>query len=256
MEELQTIDQSGRNVSESQIPVNPWVAIIQQSVEKGSDIVTIEKFIHLQREEEDRQAERAFNVSFSRLQGGMPEISKTGRASFKTKNGGTMAYNFDQLSDICNAIRPLLMDTGLSYSWEQKQEQGMITVKCTLRHGTGSSISNQMSSAPDTSGNKNNIQQIASTISYLQRYTLKALLGISSSDDDGAASTKLANDKINSDVFVGWKAAFTETIESQSSLEALTKFKTDSVNYAAKHDPSFCTEIYKKFEEIKQAKGW
>lgn len=251
-DELQTIDQSGNNISAVQQPVNPWVAIIQQSVEKGSDIVTIEKFIHLQREEEDRQSKRAFNKAMSNLQGSIPEISKTGVADY----GNGTKYSFDTLNDIGNAIRPKLQATGLSYSFAMNQSELGITVRCTVSHESGHSESNQMTAPPDKSGSKNAIQQVASTNTYLQRYTLKAAFGISSADDDGAASTKLAADKIDSSMFDGWKAAFHENIKSHQTLDALDAFKTQAVNYAAKHDPSFCVEIYKKFEEIKQAKEW
>ncbi|WP_080398455.1 ERF family protein [Burkholderia pseudomallei] len=41
-----------------------------------------------------------------------------------------------------------------------------------------------MSGAPDNSGKKNAIQQAASTITYLQRYTLLAATGMSTKDDD------------------------------------------------------------------------
>ncbi len=49
-----------------------------------------------------------------------------------------------------------------------------------------------MSASPDTSGSKNSIQAIGSTVSYLQRYTLFAILGLASTDqdNDGGAPTK------------------------------------------------------------------
>ena len=246
--ELQIIDQAGEPLP----VVNPWIGIIQSSVEKGADISTIEKFIKLQREEEDRQNERGFNSDFSKLQSLMPEISKTGRASFKTKGGGNMSYNYDQLSDICNSIKPLLSECGLSFSWQQRQENGIIAVQCTLRHKGGHSINNSMSSSPDSSGQKNAIQQIASTVTYLQRYTLKALLGIASNDDDGKASTQLEADKAGASNFASFKASFNANIESKKTIEELTAFKNEAVNYSAKHEPKFCTEIYRKFDKLKQ----
>ena len=248
MEELQVVNQSGQMVS---APENPWVAIIQQSVEKNADIATIEKFIHLQREEEDRQAKRAFNKSMSNLQGMIPEISKTGNAAF-----GNTSYNFDKLNDICNALRPLLQQEGLSFSFKMKQEQSMITVQCTVSHEAGHSEFNSMSSLPDDSGKKNSIQQIASTNTYLQRYTLKAAFGISSADDDGHASTKLANDKAGKEGLETFKATVDEGMNSRQTLEELEKFKTECVNYVAKIEPSFCREIYNKFEAVKKQKGW
>ena len=41
-----------------------------------------------------------------------------------------------------------------------------------------------MGGPPDAGGAKNAIQARASTVSYLERYTLKAILGISEQEDD------------------------------------------------------------------------
>lgn len=254
MQELNTINNSGAVIMANEIPVNPWVEIIQQSIAKGVDMASITEFIALQREEEDRQARRAFYAAMSKFQSLMPEISKTGNASFKTKAGNT-SYNFDCLNDICNAIRSALETTGLSYSFKMKQEGQSITVQCTISHCLGHSESNTMTALPDSSGSKNAIQQIASTNTYLQRYTLKAGFGISSADDDGQASTKMAADKVSSENFASWKATFNAAIESKETIEELTDYKNQSVTYAAKNEPSFCTAIYTKFEEVKKDKG-
>jgi hypothetical protein len=48
-----------------------------------------------------------------------------------------------------------------------------------------------MKAPPDDSGKKNPIQQIASTVSYLERYTLFAITGLApQEDDDGAGANK------------------------------------------------------------------
>ena len=54
----------------------------------------------------------------------------------------------------------------------------------------GHSESVTLSAPPDDSGKKNNIQQIASTVTYLERYTLLAATGtaVKEQDDDGSAS--------------------------------------------------------------------
>ena len=63
-----------------------------------------------------------------------------------------------------------------------------MSVTCTLTHEQGHSESVTLSAPFDTSGSKNAIQAIGSTITYLERYTLLAITGLSASDmeDDGA----------------------------------------------------------------------
>ena len=55
-----------------------------------------------------------------------------------------------------------------------------------------------MTARPDDSGKKNSIQQHASAITYLQRYTLMASAGVAAmdqEDDDGAATGAAVDEK-------------------------------------------------------------
>lgn len=63
-------------------------------------------------------------------------------------------------------------------------ENGVITVRCIVSHKSGHQEFCEMMSTPDQSGGKNNIQQSASAITYLRRYTLTGALGIAAADED------------------------------------------------------------------------
>jgi hypothetical protein len=91
----------------------------------------------------------------------------------------------------------------------------------------------------DQSGAKNSIQAIGSTISYLQRYTLKAALGLAAAnDDDGKASGST-------------EASLTQAdIDGLVSLIAETNSNLDLVLTAAKarpfedgEEPSFADKV-------------
>jgi hypothetical protein len=61
-----------------------------------------------------------------------------------------------------------------------------VTVTCIVSHRDGHFEENTLCAGRDDSGNKNSIQAIGSTLTYLQRMTLKAALGLAvSNDDDG-----------------------------------------------------------------------
>jgi len=45
---------------------------------------------------------------------------------------------------------------------------------------------------PDTSGSKNSIQAVGSTVSYLQRYTLYSILGLASKDADTDGNNRVS----------------------------------------------------------------
>ena len=60
---------------------------------------------------------------------------------------------------------------------------------CLIFHKEGHNEETTLSGPPDKTGNKNDIQAIGSTLTYLQRYSLMQALGLAASnDDDGAAA--------------------------------------------------------------------
>lgn len=79
---------------------------------------------------------------------------------------------------------------GLIADWRTKNEPGSISVTCIVTHEMGHSESTSLSGPPDSSGKKNSIQEIGSTVSYLERYTLFAITGLAATDqdDDGEGS--------------------------------------------------------------------
>lgn len=188
MSEVVTIDQ------EQQMPVvapqEQHMQLIQLAVEKGADIEKLEKLMDLQDRFEAKNARKAFFNALSKFQSELPVIKKQGLASFDHKNGGgNTSYTYAKLEDIAKAIKPLLSANGLSYRYEQQSDQQCLTIVCIVTHEEGHEERTQMSGFPDQSGKKNPIQQIASTVSYLRRYTLTGALGITVSDEDDDGAT-------------------------------------------------------------------
>jgi hypothetical protein len=164
------------------------MAMIAQALERGATPEIIDKLLDWQDRIEKKDAVKAFDAAFASAKGKFPKIVKDANVSFKAKNGGADTdYWHETLAGIAEAVDGPLAEHGLAYSWEPKQlEGGRIEVTCILSHISGHSRRATLAGSPDTSGNKNNLQAVASTVSYLERYTLKAVLGIASAyDDDG-----------------------------------------------------------------------
>lgn len=170
-----------------------YLNLLTVAIDKNLDIDKLEKLMALQREWEANNARKEFFEALSRFQSEIPEIGDRGLARFPHKNGaGETTYRFAKLEDIARAIQQPLYNNGLSYRFEQTQsgdsfDKQLITVTCVIAHKGGHTERHVMSSYPDTSGMKNAIQSIASTVSYLRRYTLTGGLGITTGgeDDDG-----------------------------------------------------------------------
>jgi hypothetical protein len=169
---------------------NSPASMMLKAMSQGASLEQVEKMMDLQDRWERREAEKAANEALSAFKAEFVEILKRKRVSFTTRDGETTSYKHAELSDVVDAVGPALARHGFSYRWDVKQDKNEVTVTCILKHSKGHSESVTMSAPPDASGKKNSIQQIASAVSYLQRYTLKAITGVAEKgqDDDGAGA--------------------------------------------------------------------
>lgn len=168
---------------QKQVAITPD-RMLQIAVEQGADLDKLEKLMDLQARWEADQARKAYVQAMSNFRGECPAIDRT-REGHNNKYAG--------LAETVEQIKELLSKHGLSHSWKTQQDGPQITVTCCVTHSMGHSECTSLTAAPDTSGNKNSIQAIGSTTSYLQRYTLFAILGLASKDqdDDGRGAEPL-----------------------------------------------------------------
>lgn len=171
-----------RNEKQASAPAVTPAQMLSMAVEQGADLDKLEKLMELQDRWEASQAKKAYVVAMSEFRRECPTIEKT-RSGHNTKYAG--------LSESIDQIKSLLAQCGLSHSWRTEQSDALVKVTCTVTHIEGHSENTSLSGAPDTSGSKNSIQAIGSTVSYLQRYTLFAILGLASQemDTDGQMDT-------------------------------------------------------------------
>lgn len=183
------------------LPVVTAMSMIERAVEKGADVAMIEKLMELQERNERNMGRRAFDQAMSKAKAEIPPIIKNRRVTYETKSGDKTNYAHEDLAEIAKTVDPILSRYGLSYRFRTSQGASGITVTCIVSHEHGYSEETQLSGGADTSGGKNSIQAVGSTVTYLQRYTLKAALGLAAAqDDDGKQSEqRIGNENINVD---------------------------------------------------------
>lgn len=166
-------------------PITP-MEMLQIAVEKGTDMDQLQKLMDLQERWEANEARKAFTVAKAEFKGKATTISKNKHVGFTSKSGGASTdYNHATLDNVAATLSPLLSQCGLSYSWETEQtDGGIVRVTCVLTHVMGHAERVSLQAGLDTSGNKNNIQAVGSTVTYLQRYTLLAITGMATADQD------------------------------------------------------------------------
>jgi hypothetical protein len=162
--------------------------MIQVAVQGGQSLDVIEKLMNLQERWEANQGRKAFDNAIAAAKAEIPPIFKNRTVDFTSQKGRTH-YKHEDLAEIARTVDPILGQHGLSYRYRTKQDGNRVTVTCIVSHKDGYSEETSLSAANDESGNKNSIQSIGSAITFLQRYTLKAALGLAATvDDDGRKS--------------------------------------------------------------------
>ena len=164
--------------------------MVQEAVMRGAPLEMVDKLIGFHERLKATQARSEFDEAMAAAKAEIPVIKKTSHVGFNSKDPskGKTDYDHETLGEIAKTIDPILGKHGLSYRFRIAQTP-QITVTCVIAHRAGHSEETELSAGPDATGNKNSIQAIGSTITYLQRYLLKSALGLAAAkDDDGQAA--------------------------------------------------------------------
>lgn len=203
------------------------MALLSLGVKSGATIDTLRELMSLEREWRADQAEIAFNQAFACFSAAVPVIEKTRLVVYTNKDNSLTQYKHASLADIARGVNSILAESGFSYSWEIEQESGLIKVTCILIHRDGHARKCSLMSTPDSSGGKNPVQAVASTVSYLKRYTLEAVTGLSTDefDDDGQAAGNLVTGEPDSSV----ETVTAEEAASIREMIAATAYGEDGI---------------------------
>lgn len=158
-------------------------AIERMAVNPDVDAEKMLKLLEMQERIMAKQAEMLFNQALGRVQKVLPVVTKHGKIEFTDKNGKQRETPFARYEDIDEVIRPLLLNEGFSISFNSEWNDSAL-VSGTLSHIGGHSKTSTLRLPLDTSGSKNNLQAMGSTISYGKRYLVGMLLNIITKDED------------------------------------------------------------------------
>lgn len=158
---------------------SPLIDMLSEAIRAGQPIEVIRELKAMAKEFEADEKRAAFDAAIADAKAEITPI-------IRTRDGHNSKYA--DFAAIAMAVDPVLSKHGLSY--RHRSEVGdKITVVCRLAHKAGHYEETALPAPPDTSGSKNSIQAIGSTLTYLQRYTLLLSLGLSTAhDDDGQAA--------------------------------------------------------------------
>lgn len=154
---------------------------ILQAAERGN-VDVLEGLIRMRNAEKDRIARLEFTKDFVKMKPKLKTIIKS------HENPHTKS-TYAKLEDINKEIDPILGDHNFATRHKIiNQTETSVTIRAELLHSHGHSEYSDLTMPLDNVGskgasNKTNIQAISSTVSYLRRVALCALLNISTGDD-------------------------------------------------------------------------
>jgi hypothetical protein len=164
--------------------------LIQRAIDKGTTVEQLERLFDLKLRMDAEEAKRAFVKALNDFKADPPVIIKDNTVSYENKDKSVTTYDHATLHNVCKMVGTGLARHGLSHRWSVEQGEGLVRVTCVLTHDLGHSEKTTLAAGLDQSGGKNNIQALGSTVTYLERYTLLAAVGLASKngDDDGHAT--------------------------------------------------------------------
>lgn len=219
-QELETIDPEAMPA----VVVTP-MQLLQQAMDNGADLDKMTQLMDLQERWEKGEARKAFVSALVAFKAKAPVLKKDKSVNF---GGGKTAYNHASLGNAAKILGPILSEHGLAYSYDTNQTGDALTVTCVLTHVMGHSERVSLTAGPDGSGSKNAIQGLGSAITYLERYTLLAVTGVATEeDDDGGGLTISEEQKAELVALMQETGADTASFLSYLHVEALDDLRAE-----------------------------
>ncbi|WP_017903562.1 ERF family protein [Pseudomonas asplenii] len=159
--------------------------IIQQvAMSPSADIDKMERLMVMHQNIQAQQAKQQYDEALAAMQEELPVIGE--RGGIKDKNGRIQS-TYALWEDINEMIKPVLARHGFALSFRTPRNERGIEVEGVLSHRAGHRETTSLVLPADTTGSKNGVQAVASSVSYGKRYTAGALLNFTTTgeDDDG-----------------------------------------------------------------------
>lgn len=174
-------------------------------IQNGADLGAVKEMMAMSRELAADQARQQFDEAIAAAKAEIEPVVRTRQGH----NG-----KYADFASVASAVDPVLSRHGLSYRHRSIVADGRITVICRLAHKGGHFEETELPAPPDKTGNKNEIQAVGSTLTYLQRYTVLLALGLATAhDDDGNAA---GGDRLSEDQVEALKALIDKAVAARN----------------------------------------
>lgn len=195
MSELLVTKGSTELVRSEEASITP-MGILQMAISQNADIDKLTKLMELSERWDANQARKAYVQAMADFKKEAIVITRDKENAQYSK--GEKKAMYTSIGNLVGTVTPLLSKHGLSAGWNLDQSSG-IKVGCAITHALGHSETTWISVPLDTSGAKNPLQQIKSSITYARVVCFEMACGLASVegnlDDDGNGATEKSTRK-------------------------------------------------------------
>ena len=176
-----------RELAERSGSANVMAMIAGAASDPAFNVDKLERLLALHEQMRARESREAYMAALAAVQAELPPIPERGKI---TNREGKTQSTYAFWEDVNEVIKPILMKHGLALSFRTAVTDAKVIVTGVLSHAAGHAEETSLALPSDTSGSKNAVQAVGSSVSYGKRYTAGALLNLTSrgEDDDGRAA--------------------------------------------------------------------
>ena len=185
------------------------------------NIEVFDRLLLARRQEEDRAAERAFNLAISVAKGELQPVLKTRDVDFQSNRPGAARtkYKYESFADVAKVVDPVFAAHGLAYRFAVAQGGELVKVTCIVSHSDGYSERVTVESKVDPgSTGMSMVQALGSAMTYLQRYSLRAAIGLAAGVDDDGRGAGGTSPRITPEQATTLRMLITDTGRSETTL--------------------------------------
>jgi len=179
--------------------------ISRAASDPNTDVNKLERLMGMYERITAARAKATFDAELAAMQPKLPVVDRKGKITIRDKNDQEKVKQstpYALFEDINEACRPIMAEHGFGISFRTgTAPDGKVRVTAVLSHRDGHREDTYMDLTHDSTGSKNAVQATGSSVSYGKRYTMCALLNITTKgeDDDGKAAgiEPISDDLVN-----------------------------------------------------------
>lgn len=216
------------------------MAVISRAAsDPNTDVDKLERLMGMYERITTARNKASFDAALATMQPELPVVDRRGKIVIRDKNDKEIIIQstpYALFEDICKAVGPKLAEHGFAISFRTgTAADGKLLVTAILSHRDGHREETSMPLMHDSTGSKNAVQAVGSSVSYGKRYTMCALLNIVSHGEDDDGKSAGAGETITDEQVQEISNLLTETKSNlvlflkKIKVESLTEIRADKL---------------------------